>query len=483
MKIPKTMSTQHPDNVRIPFFSQNQVLWWEDEIIEAFYSFSHLACEEQMWDYEWKEVDNFVVKKLLTKYPSFFKQNQLWKDLRIILRVPNPMVEKEEAKILIETLESIPRSYDIAKLMYKNDIAPIFEVILPMTTDSESLDRIYNYYKNYISWKSNKAIKEWDITISEWIWEIKPETINVIPLFEDLNSMLNAHIILKNYLKDKQFIKDQRVFLARSDPAMNYWFVSSALMNKIALLNIYNLWKEIWVNFYPIIWVWCTPMRWNLRPNTVERLSKEYPSGYTFLIQSSFKYDNSPKKVIEAIDFLNKRKIKSPQVFDINKTIEIIEKYSKEFQNQVYTLANTINFVSKFVPNRRKRKLHIWLFWYSRKMWEIKLPRAIKFTAALYSIWLPPEILALNSLTKDDIKFIKTVYIWFEEDLKDALKYYNPENWYVWIEVMKELWIIFEYNKEHAKITSEINKLLSKNETNWLNELIMEAANIRMFLG
>lgn len=477
------MSTQHPDNVRIPFFSQDLVLWWEDEIIEAFYSFSHLNCEEQMWDYEWKEVDNFVVKKLITKYPSFFKQNQIWKDFRITLRVPNPMVEKEEAKILIETLESIPRSYDIAKLVYKNEIAPIYEVILPMTTDAKSLDRIYNYYKNYISWKSDKPVKDWDITISDWIWEIKPDNINVIPLFEDLDSMLNAHNILREYLSDKKHIKDQRIFLARSDPAMNYWFISAALMNKIALLNIYNLWLELWVNFYPILWVWWAPMRWNLRPNKVERLSKEYPSNYTFSIQSSFKYDNNPKKVIEAIDFLNKREIKSPLEFDINKTIEIINKYSKEFQNQVVLLADKINFVAKFVPNRRKRKLHIWLFWYSRKMWEIKLPRAIKFTAALYSIWLPPEVLALNSLTKEEINFIKTVYIWFEEDLKDALEYFNPDNWLIWKEIMEKLWIKFSYNENHAKITSEINNLSAKNETNWLEELIMQAANIRMFLG
>jgi len=39
----------------------------EDEIQEAYYAFSHLGCDEQMWDCEGKEVDNYLVKKLLTK--------------------------------------------------------------------------------------------------------------------------------------------------------------------------------------------------------------------------------------------------------------------------------------------------------------------------------------------------------------------------------------------------------------------------------
>ncbi len=134
INIPRCMSTQHPDNVSTPFFTENSELGGEDEIREAYYAFSHLGMDEQMWDCEGKEVDSFVVKKLLTRYEPFFEKNKLGKDVFITLRVPNPTVEKSEAKILLETLESIPRSYDAAKLSYKKDIAPIFEVILPMTS-------------------------------------------------------------------------------------------------------------------------------------------------------------------------------------------------------------------------------------------------------------------------------------------------------------------------------------------------------------
>ena len=145
--VPRCMSTQHPDNVNVPFFTEQPDLGGEDEIREAFYVYSSLGCDEQMWDVEGKEVDDFVVKKLLTRYESFFRERRLGTDLRLTVRVPNPAVERAEAKVLLETLESIPRSYDAARLFYGQDAAPpIFEVILPMTTSAEELDRIYRYY-------------------------------------------------------------------------------------------------------------------------------------------------------------------------------------------------------------------------------------------------------------------------------------------------------------------------------------------------
>ena len=214
LNIPRCMSTQHPDNVRLPFFVEDSLIDKEHEVIEAYYAFSHLGCDEQMWDCEGKEVDNYVVKKLLMKYESFFKEKILGQDIFLTLRVPNPTVEQAEAKILIETLESMPRSYDAAKLFYEKDIPPIFEVILPMCTSYKSLERIYSYYKNFVVGKQNMPFKEGDITIKEWIGEFKPERVNVIPLFEDLDRMLNPQKILKEFLKDKDF-EYQRVFLAR----------------------------------------------------------------------------------------------------------------------------------------------------------------------------------------------------------------------------------------------------------------------------
>ena len=80
MKISRIMSTQHPDNVNTPFFAEKPIIAGDDEIKEAFYAFSHLGIDEQLWDAEGKEVDTFVVKKLLTRYEDYFRSHTLGKD-------------------------------------------------------------------------------------------------------------------------------------------------------------------------------------------------------------------------------------------------------------------------------------------------------------------------------------------------------------------------------------------------------------------
>ena len=483
--VPKTMSTQHPDNVTMPFFVENSLLGGEDEIQEAFYAYSHLGCHEQMWDFEGKEVDTFVVKKLLTKNEAFFKENKLGRDVRLTLRVPNPDVEKAEAKILLETLESIPRSYDAAKLFYGEDIAPIFEVILPMATNARSIDRIYCYYRDVVAGKSRRMLKDNDITIGEWIGEFKPERINLIPLFEDREHMLGSADILREYLKDKE-LGYQRVFLARSDPAVNYGNIGAVLLNKIALQRLYKLSEEINVPILPIIGVGSAPFRGNLRPQTVDGVLSGYPSAQTFSIQSSFKFDNSPEIVREAIAKINNHEIKTPVEIDEQKAIQIIDKYSKCYIEQLKKLGPIINKVAAHVPKRRKRKLHIGLFGYSRSAGEITLPRAIKLTASCYSLGVPPELLGLDALTDDDISFVKSVYSNLENDLRDAYKFANLDSPFMPATLKNKLNQFFSYTNtdtEHAELTSLICKAVNDNSNEDLSDPILRAAHLRGFLG
>jgi phosphoenolpyruvate carboxylase len=480
------MSTQHPDNVNSPFFAENNEMGGEDEIQEAYYAFSHLGCDEQMWDCEGKEVDSFVVKKLLTRYEPFFREKKrLGKDVFLTLRVPNPTVEKNEAKILLETLESIPRSFDAAKLFYNDDTPPIFEVILPMTASCQCLDRIYRYYRDFVVNKQEKSFNEKDITIGEWIGEFKPKEINVIPLFEDMEHMLNAHNVLREYLHDKD-IKHQRVFLARSDPAMNYGLISAVLLNKIALQRLHRLSEDIGVKLFPIIGVGSAPFRGNLKPHTAERVGREYPSAHTFTVQSAFKYDYTPDEVNRGIKILRERNTGLPQEIDEEKALKIINKYTGEYKKQIIELAPIINEVARYIPSRRKRKLHIGLFGYSRSLEGVTLPRAITFTAALYSIGLPPEILALNALNDDDLSFIRSVYLNFDQDLIDALHYYNSEVEVVPQELkkkIKEIPLNFQTDDQSSELTNHILDLIKSNKTKDMQECIVRLAYLRKFLG
>lgn len=485
MDIPRCMSTQHPDNASVPFFASSAVLAGEDEIREAYYAFSHLGCDEQMWDVEGKEIDTYVIKKLLSYYPEYFHEHVLGKDLRVTLRVPNPTVEKAEAKILLETLESIPRSFDVARLFYKTDIPPIFEVILPMTTSSLCIDRIYRYYVDYIIRRQNKPFRNGDITIAEWIGDFAPEQIHVIPLFEDVPTMLKADKIVEEYLVDKN-VTDQRVFLARSDTAMNYGFVSAALANKIALMRFDELAKRIGVRIHPILGMGSAPFRGGLSPRTADRVGSEYPSVVSFTIQSAFKYDYPVDEVRSACEHLKSRIIKPARHIDVERALSIIERCSTAYRKHIVELAPQINRMASFVPKRRARKLHIGLFGYARELGTVTLPRAISFTCSLYSYGFPPELIALDSLPASDWQFVLDAYPSFRAKIEDALRFTDLDGPLMTNSLRSAIddsGFTYETHREHISIVQRIRRDLDQGDTSQIGDLIIRAALIRRFLG
>lgn len=488
-KISRTMSTQHPDNVTMPFFTEGTCFLGEDEIKEAYYVFSHLRCDEQMWDCEGKEVDEFVIKKLLTRYDNYFRKYRIGKDCFITLRVPNPMVEKSEAKILLETLESAPRSYDTANQFYGDDnIPPIFEVILPMTTNTEAINRIYYYYRDFVVGKQHRKCFENDITIKEWIGEFKPETIEVIPLFEDIPYMLSADTMVQNYLKDKELLY-QRVFLGRSDPALNYGMLPAILVVKIALQRLHALQERIKIPIYPILGLGSNLFRGNLSPFSVDECLKEYPSVQTFTIQSAFKYDYDEGQAREAIQKINNHKRSVPVIIDEEAALDITERGASAYREQIKELAPLINEIARFVPKRRMRKLHIGLFGYSRNIEGITLPRVISFCASLYSIGLPPELLGLHYLTEKDLVFLKTAYPSFFEDLSMVASYYNGDvKKLISPKIAKDIekvvsMVKYTENLLHSEYTSQIIQAILSGKKETIVENVVAAGKIRRFLG
>lgn len=480
------MSTQHPDNVQLPFFAESQDMSGDDEIQEAYYAFSHLGCDEQMWDCEGKEVDDFVVRKLLTKYEHFFRNNRLGDNVRLTLRLPNPDVEKNEAKVLVEALESIPRSCDAANLFYGCEAPPIHEVILPMTMSPESLNRVYYYYKDFVVGKQSQPFYPGDITISEWIGDFKPREISVIPLFEDKEHMLEAHNIMRAYFKDKD-ITHQRVFLARSDPAMNYGMVSAILCNKIALNRLRKLSEDTGIKIYPILGAGSAPFRGHLAPDTVDKVLEEYPDVQTFTVQSAFKYDHPVPEVIKAIKKLTGSEMTRGYDIDEGKCLEVIDKVSEEYRRVIEHLAPIINYAASFVPRRRMRKLHVGLFGYARSVGKTTLPRVISFCAACYSIGLPPEVLGLSVLTRDDVRCMKDMHVNFPFDMQTAMSFFNEEVLDILPDEVKSSlkldWGAYETNHEHKTITSRIIKAIKDRNGANIQNMLVEAGHVRKFLG
>jgi phosphoenolpyruvate carboxylase len=245
------MSTQHPDNVTIPFFAENSILSGDDEVKEAFFSYSNLSIDEQLWDVEGKEVDNHVVFKLLSKYPNYFKDHVLGKDIFLTIRCPNPEIEKTEAKILAELLSSITRNHDIASLFYKKDTTPIFEMVVPMCQSEEPLIMLREFYKKFI--RDTKEILACGKSTQEWLGEFKPKDITVTPLFETKDEILNADKIVEKYIKSQK----AKSVVCQKRSCIELWkrfgdFVSencsaknSQTREKIKNTSLYNYWYGI----------------------------------------------------------------------------------------------------------------------------------------------------------------------------------------------------------------------------------------------
>ena len=488
--IPKVMSTQHPDNATpAPFADDTGVLKGDGEVEEAVAAFA-LGCDEQMWDSEGKEVDNQVVRKLLTNYPDLFQGGlQLGRDVALTLRVPNPSIERDLRKSMVEALQSVPAAWDMAASFYGEDaVAPIQEVILPFTTSAEEISLVEAYYRKVIVGQEDQTLLNGQV-VKDWVGEFFPKQIRMIPLIEDKEHLLYCDQIVEEYLQGRD-LPYQRVFLARSDPALNYGVVAAELVLKVGLLRLHDLERKLGVPLYPIIGAGSVPFRGHLTPVNISRALTEYPSAHTFTAQSAFKYDYDKDTVREGIRQISVHERGEPVPIDQERAIEVIEKATAEYQAQVQKLIRAISTVSNHIPRRRDRRLHVGLFGYGRSMEGVEgvtLPRAIRFTASLYSIGVPPELLGLAALDQADLDFVREVYPNLDSDLRAALRFANERHVK---ELLGEPYLRLlgqftdEIDRVHEGLTSAIRASISDSSaTEHVSHFVEEAAHLRRFLG
>ncbi len=478
IKIPHTMSTQHPDNANTPSWSNDEVINGNLEVFEAFYAFNMLGCQEVMWDSEGKDTDTRVVRKLLQKHWNFFSGKTIGEEVFLTYRIPNPRIEGAEKKYIVETLQNIPVAHDVASMAYKREVSPIFEVILPFTTEAKELIMLFNYYKKALVSAEDSALYE-STTAKDWIGEFQPKAIKVIPLVEDFDSILNVDNIVFPYLKVVK-PKQQRVFIARSDPALNYGLLCAILLSKIGLSKLKALEKQEDVEIHPILGVGSKPFRGHLSPENIDNFLEEYKGISTVTIQSAFRYDYPTEKVKECIHTLNQSLPNSvtDSICQLEEEIltDILAKCRKEYENRIETIAPFINSVAAYVPPRRARKLHIGLFGYSRCVAGICLPRAISFATALYSIGIPPEFLgmkALNTLSDVEWEILQKYYVKMNFDLNVAGEYVSWQN----------INMLLGMSQETAKRANMNEELLKKSLLELLEDLNIVEQQMNVKLG
>src|SRR5207302_9869398 len=137
--------------------------------------------------------------------------------------------------------------------------APATAVILPFTTKGAELlwlDRCYG--------KAIAGIEEISLggsmKVKDWVGGFIPKKIDAIPLVEDAASLMSIDKIVIEYIRVVK-PKTMRVFIARSDPALNYGLITAVLLAKVALGKLSEVQKSTGVRLNPILGVGTMPFR------------------------------------------------------------------------------------------------------------------------------------------------------------------------------------------------------------------------------
>jgi len=447
-----------------------------------------------MWDWEGKFVDEAVVERLFHTYSDFFSHQRLGKDIFVTFRIPHLNSHTDHrlgrALLAIKTAAGLSKSVGFHS-------PPLVEVIIPLVESAADMLEIHAAYDQLQS--LNHRVFKFGIH----------HPLGVIPIFEQIDTLFRAGDILHDYVSGFKALyrtkpKYIRPFSARSDPALNSGLVPAVIANKVALGKYYQFSAQTGIPTYPIIGPGSLPFRGHFTPDRITEFFDEYPSVHTAVVQGAFRYDWPIDTVKAAIDNLKLRRKRAPQVIDAVVAKDICDIFTRAYQSTIEKIAPEINHLSSTLPPRRERVLHIGLFGYSRETAGVKLPRAIGFTAALYSLGAPPEIIGtgrgLQILQKTgQLSKLESWYLNLKTDLRFAMQYYNPRSVALlakhnpaWKDVIEDARIIGEYvstddqgtiQTDHHRINYKIANSYQDAPQEKITNLVERAAILRRSLG
>lgn len=499
--VPATMATQHPDNASVSPYTGTRYVSAADEIGECQWCFQDLDVQEYMWDWEGKFVDEAVIDRLFQTYPDYFRAEPLGQRRHLTFRIPN--IWEEASHRLPRAFMNLISAEQAAK-RFGFPAPPLTSVILPMAS---SLDQLTYLHERF------QAIAQ----ASEQVFEHETglRHIEVIPLFESSEIVCQSAEILRAYI---QFLEEftgskperVRVFLARSDPALNGGLIPTILAIKVALSDYAALEDETGVEIHPWIGGGALPFRGGINPHNIEHALQEYRGVSSLTVQSAFRCDYDLKDVKKAITLINRelprtrRTARRLSRTERQTLVDFIPRAQSEYRSTLEQIADTVNDVAAHMPRHRERVQHIGIFGYSRGVGSVKLPRAIKFTGSLYSLGVPPELLgtgrALHMAAEEGtLDLLRECYPNLQRDLAHAGHYLNPENLEylqgnntAWGDIQTDMDLICQqigcevgptdvHHILHRNMTSSIYHLLSIDKN--IDIPLIEAAEIRRSLG
>jgi len=400
------MATQHPD-------SATRYVAIQEEVAEAVQALSPaplgLGIDEVMVDFEGKMTPyhqtNEIAQGLLDRgvVPG--------RDVFITPRISSA-TQETAFRQLMALMSVIEATYQASQ---REPAAHIEEVIIPMVRSADDLVKVRDRIRDVIYLGHKEFRLPYD-----------PDALQLVPLIEEAPELLSCGTLLRDYVsacaREGFAVKRLRVMVGRSDTALSYGHLASALSARVAGAEICQAGSDLGLEPAPILGAGYLPFRGGVRAGNLERLVRDYPGIRTVTIQSGIRYDT--EETPEAIAALHK--LLPAQVACDARLDEDEHRFLRDCVGAVTVpylrtfdrLLGLVVALSDVIPAHRDRLARKGPAGYARAAASpeslallvddprvrgdlealrltasTSLPRAISFTGGLYSIGLPPEFI------------------------------------------------------------------------------------------
>jgi len=408
-KVPVAMATQHADSAtrRVPVGEE------PDEAILCFKKKDGFGCDEYLVDYMGKLTPYHQVGQIIRKIRE---ETSLvpGRDIFVTPRMVSSFRE-EPFRQLMTILAVAEGIYDCKQHFNRQGIV---EVVQAATAATEELRQCQERCESLL------ALAGRHLGMPTADMELR-----IIPLFGGIAEHLSIRQILPLFLKDAEVGDYARVFIGKSEAALLYGHLASALSCKIAIADCHAVGAESGVEVYPIFGGGALPFRGHVTLENAGNFLEEYRGARTYTIQSGLRYDHGLEETRALIKKMGEAAAREPLSLDADR-LEAVRRMifimAKNYLLELSEIAEKVSTIADYMPDQRDRLLNVEEVAYYRELRNVenilklcpdkrvkrsimgfaytafhRPPRWVKFVASAYTCGLPPEFIGTGSALRE----------------------------------------------------------------------------------